>query len=134
MHQNVRDLYVIQSSASHTARALVSGWLCFFSCKWNYTSCKLTVLLAWYVLTLTHITLQSASPVLDGLDPNGMIMYRLFRDATKYKDGTHVKVCRTPLITNCVSGAHVYWFTRSSYDSKGGTIGTSRHNTAEALI
>lgn len=36
--------------------------------------------------------LQSASPVVDGLDPNGMIMYRLYRDATLYTDGTHVKV------------------------------------------
>lgn len=35
---------------------------------------------------------QSASPVVDGLDPNGMIMYRLFRDATRYTDGVHVKV------------------------------------------
>ena len=40
--------------------------------------------------------LQSASPVVDGLDPNGMIMYRLFRDATLYTDGTHVKVDMRP--------------------------------------
>ena len=36
--------------------------------------------------------LQSASPVVDGLDPEGYIMYRLFRDATKYDKGTHLKV------------------------------------------
>lgn len=36
--------------------------------------------------------LQSASPVVDGLDPEGFIMYRLFRDATKYDKGTHLKV------------------------------------------
>ncbi|XP_071803246.1 mitochondrial import inner membrane translocase subunit TIM50-like [Asterias amurensis] len=30
-------------------------------------------------------------PLLDNLDPNGYIMYRLFRDATKYMDGHHVK-------------------------------------------
>ena len=45
---------------------------------------------------LPHVSLlvfgQSASPVVDGLDPNGMIMYRLFRDATRYYEGTHVKV------------------------------------------
>ena len=35
---------------------------------------------------------KSASPVVDGLDPNGLIMYRLYRDATLYTDGTHVKV------------------------------------------
>ena len=43
-------------------------------------------------LQLIVFVLQSASPVVDGLDPNGMIMYRLFRDATLYTDGTHVKV------------------------------------------
>ena len=47
-----------------------------------------------FLLTLHFniFVLQSASPVVDGLDPNGMIMYRLFRDATLYTDGTHVKV------------------------------------------
>ena len=35
---------------------------------------------------------KSAAPVVDGLDPNGLIMYRLYRDATLYTDGTHVKV------------------------------------------
>ncbi|XP_072032205.1 mitochondrial import inner membrane translocase subunit TIM50-like [Amphiura filiformis] len=33
----------------------------------------------------------TAYPLLDNLDPQGFIMYRLFRDATKYKDGHHVK-------------------------------------------
>ena len=42
--------------------------------------------------------IQSASPVVDGLDPNGMIMYRLFRDATRYTDGVHVKVRTTDLV------------------------------------
>lgn len=35
---------------------------------------------------------QGAMPILEGLDPNGFITYRLFRDATKYTNGTHVKV------------------------------------------
>nr|CAH0099482.1 unnamed protein product [Daphnia galeata] len=33
----------------------------------------------------------TAFPILDALDPNGNIMYRLFRDATRYVDGHHVK-------------------------------------------
>lgn len=33
----------------------------------------------------------TAFPILDALDPNGYIMYRLFRDATRYVDGHHVK-------------------------------------------
>lgn len=32
-----------------------------------------------------------AEPVLDKLDPNGYISYRLYRDATKYQDGVHLK-------------------------------------------
>ena len=33
--------------------------------------------------------------MIDGLDPEGYIMYRLYRDATKYTNGTHVKVMKT---------------------------------------
>ncbi|XP_076357276.1 mitochondrial import inner membrane translocase subunit TIM50-like isoform X1 [Tachypleus tridentatus] len=33
----------------------------------------------------------TAFPIIDTLDPNGFIMYRLFRDATRYMDGHHVK-------------------------------------------
>jgi len=35
---------------------------------------------------------QTAFPIIDGFDQNGHIMYRLFRDATRYMNGTHVKV------------------------------------------
>ncbi|XP_065320527.1 mitochondrial import inner membrane translocase subunit TIM50-like isoform X2 [Gordionus sp. m RMFG-2023] len=33
----------------------------------------------------------TAFPVIDSLDPHGFIMYRLFRDATRYQNGYHVK-------------------------------------------
>ncbi|XP_059477643.1 mitochondrial import inner membrane translocase subunit TIM50-C-like [Neocloeon triangulifer] len=33
----------------------------------------------------------TAFPILDALDPHGCISYRLFRDATKYVDGHHIK-------------------------------------------
>ncbi|XP_054713297.1 mitochondrial import inner membrane translocase subunit TIM50-like [Uloborus diversus] len=33
----------------------------------------------------------TAFPIIDSLDPNGYIMYRLFRDATRYMSGHHVK-------------------------------------------
>ncbi|XP_065338110.1 mitochondrial import inner membrane translocase subunit TIM50-C-like [Cloeon dipterum] len=33
----------------------------------------------------------TAFPIIDALDPQGCISYRLFRDATKYVDGHHVK-------------------------------------------
>jgi hypothetical protein len=35
--------------------------------------------------------LQTVFPILDALDPNGYIMYRLVRDATHFVDGHHVK-------------------------------------------
>ena len=34
---------------------------------------------------------QTMFPILDTLDPNGYIMYRLVRDATHFLDGAHVK-------------------------------------------
>jgi len=33
----------------------------------------------------------TAFPLLESLDPNGFIMYRLFRDSTRYQNGVHVK-------------------------------------------
>lgn len=36
--------------------------------------------------------LQTAFPLIDNVDPHGFISYRLFRDATHYVDGHHVKV------------------------------------------
>ncbi|GAB1599966.1 mitochondrial import inner membrane translocase subunit TIM50-like isoform X1 [Argonauta hians] len=33
----------------------------------------------------------NADPIVNNLDPNGYIMYRLYRDATRYMDGHHVK-------------------------------------------
>jgi len=43
---------------------------------------------------IMYLYFQSTAPVVDGLDPEGVIMYRLYRDATKYTKGTHVKVCQ----------------------------------------
>ncbi len=34
---------------------------------------------------------MTAFPIIDGLDPNGFISFRLFRDATRYTKGVHVK-------------------------------------------
>lgn len=35
---------------------------------------------------------QTAFPLIDSIDPHGFVSYRLFRDATRYMDGHHVKV------------------------------------------
>ncbi|XP_041090492.1 mitochondrial import inner membrane translocase subunit TIM50-like [Polyodon spathula] len=34
---------------------------------------------------------STAFPLIDSIDPHGFVMYRLFRDATRYMDGHHVK-------------------------------------------
>ena len=39
---------------------------------------------------------QTAYPLIDSIDPQGFVMYRLFRDATRYVDGHHVKVESNP--------------------------------------
>lgn len=41
---------------------------------------------------LPFVYLQTAYPLIDSVDPQGFVMYRLFRDATHYMDGHHVKV------------------------------------------
>ena len=38
------------------------------------------------------VVLQTAFPIIDALDKNGYVSFRLFRDATKYLNGRHVKV------------------------------------------
>ncbi|XP_067364285.1 mitochondrial import inner membrane translocase subunit TIM50 isoform X2 [Channa argus] len=47
------------------------------------------------VLELTDVLLHpewsTAYPLIDSIDPQGFVMYRLFRDATRYVDGHHVK-------------------------------------------
>lgn len=43
------------------------------------------------IVIFTHEAGFSAAPVVEGLDPEGFIMYKLFRDATKYTNGVHVK-------------------------------------------
>ncbi|XP_017487890.1 PREDICTED: mitochondrial import inner membrane translocase subunit TIM50-C-like [Rhagoletis zephyria] len=39
----------------------------------------------------THEQGFTAFPLLNSLDPNGYIMYRLFRDSTRYENGVHIK-------------------------------------------
>ncbi|KAG2469086.1 TIM50 translocase, partial [Polypterus senegalus] len=47
------------------------------------------------VLELTDVLLHpewsTAFPLIDSIDPHGFVMYRLFRDATRYVEGHHVK-------------------------------------------
>jgi import inner membrane translocase subunit TIM50 len=43
------------------------------------------------VVIYTHEQGFTAYPIIDALDPNGFVSYRLFRDATRYESGEHTK-------------------------------------------
>ncbi|XP_031241754.1 mitochondrial import inner membrane translocase subunit TIM50 isoform X3 [Mastomys coucha] len=44
------------------------------------------------IVIFTSETGMTAFPLIDSVDPHGFISYRLFRDATRYMEGHHVKV------------------------------------------
>ncbi|XP_069500386.1 mitochondrial import inner membrane translocase subunit TIM50 [Ambystoma mexicanum] len=43
------------------------------------------------IVIFTSETGMTAFPLIDSVDPHGFVSYRLFRDATRYTDGHHVK-------------------------------------------
>uniref|UniRef100_A0A3Q2QKT5 Mitochondrial import inner membrane translocase subunit TIM50 n=1 Tax=Fundulus heteroclitus TaxID=8078 RepID=A0A3Q2QKT5_FUNHE len=43
------------------------------------------------IVIFTAETGVTAYPLIDSIDPQGFVMYRLFRDATRYMEGHHVK-------------------------------------------
>ncbi|XP_005737577.1 mitochondrial import inner membrane translocase subunit TIM50 [Pundamilia nyererei] len=45
------------------------------------------------IVVFTAETGMTAYPLIDSIDPQGFVMYRLFRDATRYVEGHHIKVC-----------------------------------------
>ncbi|XP_054566949.1 mitochondrial import inner membrane translocase subunit TIM50 isoform X2 [Eptesicus fuscus] len=63
------------------------------------------------IVIFTSETGMTAFPLIDSVDPHGFISYRLFRDATRYMDGHHVKgtskstcLCTRPWVQESV-----YW-------------------------
>jgi len=69
---------------------MISGWR-FRKRPGVQQFLKALTLPLFEIVIYTHENGFSSSPVVDGLDPEGFIMYRLYRDATKYMKGTHVK-------------------------------------------
>uniref|UniRef100_A0A3P8PMI9 Mitochondrial import inner membrane translocase subunit TIM50 n=1 Tax=Astatotilapia calliptera TaxID=8154 RepID=A0A3P8PMI9_ASTCA len=43
------------------------------------------------IVVFTAETGMTAYPLIDSIDPQGFVMYRLFRDATRYVEGHHIK-------------------------------------------
>jgi mitochondrial import inner membrane translocase subunit TIM50 len=44
------------------------------------------------IVLFTSAQVTYAGPIVDRIDPSGYIMYRLYRDATKFVNNHHVKV------------------------------------------
>ena len=58
---------------------------------------------------------KGAMPILEGLDPNGFVTYRLFRDATKYTNGTHIKVGFPTSQKSCFQTVYDVIYTKRFY-------------------
>ncbi|XP_038642122.1 mitochondrial import inner membrane translocase subunit TIM50 isoform X1 [Scyliorhinus canicula] len=73
----------------HPEWSLVTGWRFKKRPGIDYFFQQLAPL--YEIVIFTTETGMTAYPLIDSVDPHGFIMYRLFRDATRYMDGHHVK-------------------------------------------
>ena len=48
------------------------------------------------IVVFTSESAMSGNSLLTALDPNQLVLYKLYRDSTTYIDGHHVKVRRLP--------------------------------------
>ncbi|KAK6470668.1 mitochondrial import inner membrane translocase subunit TIM50 [Huso huso] len=73
----------------HPEWSLVTGWRFKKRPGIEYLFQQLAPL--YEIVIFTAETGMTAFPLIDSIDPHGFVMYRLFRDATRYVDGHHVK-------------------------------------------
>uniref|UniRef100_A0A8C9UZJ1 Mitochondrial import inner membrane translocase subunit TIM50 n=1 Tax=Scleropages formosus TaxID=113540 RepID=A0A8C9UZJ1_SCLFO len=73
----------------HPEWSLATGWRFKKRPGIEYLFQQLTPL--YEIVIFTAETGMTAYPLIDSIDPQGFVMYRLFRDATRYMDGHHVK-------------------------------------------
>ncbi|XP_072127245.1 mitochondrial import inner membrane translocase subunit TIM50 [Mobula birostris] len=73
----------------HPEWSLVTGWRFKKRPGIDYLFQQLAPL--YEIVIFTTETGMTAYPLIDSVDPHGFIMYRLFRDATRYMEGHHVK-------------------------------------------
>uniref|UniRef100_UPI00398F3197 mitochondrial import inner membrane translocase subunit TIM50 n=1 Tax=Pristiophorus japonicus TaxID=55135 RepID=UPI00398F3197 len=73
----------------HPEWSLVTGWRFKKRPGIDYFFQQLAPL--YEIVIFTTETGMTAYPLIDSVDPHGFIMYRLFRDATRYMEGHHVK-------------------------------------------
>uniref|UniRef100_A0A8C2BI09 Mitochondrial import inner membrane translocase subunit TIM50 n=1 Tax=Cyprinus carpio TaxID=7962 RepID=A0A8C2BI09_CYPCA len=73
----------------HPEWSLATGWRFKKRPGIDYLFQQLTPL--YEIVIFTSETGMTAYPLIDSIDPQGFVMYRLFRDATRYMEGHHVK-------------------------------------------
>ncbi|XP_048358071.1 mitochondrial import inner membrane translocase subunit TIM50-like [Sphaerodactylus townsendi] len=74
----------------HPEWSLVTGWR--FKKRPGIDNLFQQLAPLYEIVIFTSETGMTAFPLIDSVDPHGFISYRLFRDATRYMDGHHVKV------------------------------------------
>ncbi|XP_038623251.1 mitochondrial import inner membrane translocase subunit TIM50 [Tachyglossus aculeatus] len=73
----------------HPEWSLATGWR--FKKRPGLDSLFQQLAPLYEIVIFTSETGMTAFPLIDSVDPHGFISYRLFRDATRYVDGHHVK-------------------------------------------
>ncbi|TRY93897.1 hypothetical protein DNTS_013075 [Danionella cerebrum] len=73
----------------HPEWSLATGWRFKKRPGIDYLFQQLAPL--YEIVIFTSETGMTAYPLIDSIDPQGFVMYRLFRDATRYVEGHHVK-------------------------------------------
>ncbi|XP_074789538.1 mitochondrial import inner membrane translocase subunit TIM50 isoform X2 [Athene noctua] len=73
----------------HPEWSLVTGWR--FKKRPGIESLLQQLAPLYEIVIFTSETGMTAFPLIDSVDPHGFVSYRLFRDATRYMDGHHVK-------------------------------------------
>ncbi len=61
------------------------------------------------IVVFTSETAINGNSLLTALDPNQLILYKLYRNSTKYVDGVHVKVCVGGGSYVCVGAPTCVW-------------------------
>ncbi|XP_060754041.1 mitochondrial import inner membrane translocase subunit TIM50 [Neoarius graeffei] len=73
----------------HPEWSLATGWRFKKRPGIDYLFQQLAPL--YEIIIFTSETGMTAFPLIDSIDPQGFVMYRLFRDATRYMEGHHIK-------------------------------------------
>ncbi|MBN3310002.1 TIM50 translocase, partial [Amia calva] len=73
----------------HPEWSLVTGWRFKKRPGIDFLFQQLAPL--YEIVIFTSETGLTAFPLIDSIDPQGFVMYRLFRDATRYVEGHHIK-------------------------------------------